>query len=442
MTTLGEVAELISGAGFPLEYQGKSGLEYPFFKVGSLATVEPGQELCDAPDTVDPSMAKTLRAKVIPKNSTVFAKIGMAIRLNRRRLVGVPCCIDNNMMAAVPRAFVEPRFLLRFLETIDLMPITQATTVPSLRRTNLEQIAVPLPPLAEQKRIVAKVEELLARVNAARERLARVPAILKRFRQSILAAACSGRLTADWREASERECDWPKRRLADLGHVTGGITKNPKREKLSVHVPYLRVANVYENRLELSGVLTIGVTREEFDRTQLVTGDLLFVEGNGSLDQIGRVALWDGSISRCVHQNHIIKFRGTGSVLPSFVLYWMMSPQGRAQLIDKASSTSGLHTLSISKIADIEMAVPTLGEQQEIASRVNRLLFLVDKIETHIESTINRVGQATRAILAKAFLGELVPTEAELARAESRPYEPASALLTGIRAHRDFPKQK
>jgi type I restriction enzyme S subunit len=74
------------------------------------------------------------------------------------------------------------------------------TTRDSLNLRDLRRIQVPLPPLAEQKRIVAKVEELLARVNAARERLARVSAILKRFRQSVLAAACSGRLTTDWRE--------------------------------------------------------------------------------------------------------------------------------------------------------------------------------------------------------------------------------------------------
>ncbi len=75
------------------------------------------------------------------------------------------------------------------------------TTVQSVRFDQLKKLQLPIPPLAEQKRIVAKVEELLARVNAARERLARVPAILKRFRQSVLAAASSGRLTADWRDS-------------------------------------------------------------------------------------------------------------------------------------------------------------------------------------------------------------------------------------------------
>jgi type I restriction enzyme, S subunit len=106
-----------------------------------------------------------------------------------------------------------------------------------------------------------------------------------------------------------------------LGKVTGGVTKNAKRKDLKLQVPYLRVANVYENRLELDEVLMIGITQQEFARTCLARNDLLFVEGNGSLDQIGRVALWDGSIPECVHQNHLIKFRANKNVSPAYVLF-------------------------------------------------------------------------------------------------------------------------
>ena len=204
-TTLGVVCHLESGAGFPLEYQGRLELKYPFFKVGNLRDVASGELLQSAPDTVDDGLAELLKAKIIPPYSTIFAKIGMAIRLNRRRLVGRLCCIDNNTMAAIPSRAIEARYLLRFLETQDFMPLTSATTVPSLRKSSLEEIPIPLPPLAEQKRIVAKVEELLGRVNAARARLAKVPALLKRFRQSVLAAACSGQLTTDWRESHNPE---------------------------------------------------------------------------------------------------------------------------------------------------------------------------------------------------------------------------------------------
>jgi type I restriction enzyme S subunit len=227
---LGEVADLVSGAGFPLKFQGRTGLTYPFFKVGNLGDVNSVQSLKDAPDTIDYAIARELRARIIPPESVLFAKIGMAIGLNRRRLTEVACCIDNNMMAAIPKSCVLPHYLMRFLETIDLMPLTQATTVPSLRKVDLEEIEFPLAPLAEQKRIVGKIEELLARINATRERLAKVPAILKRFRQAVLAAACSGRLTEDWRTTNGHAHD-ARQLISLIERVRRVCSQNIKSEK-------------------------------------------------------------------------------------------------------------------------------------------------------------------------------------------------------------------
>jgi type I restriction enzyme, S subunit len=233
------------------------------------------------------------------------------------------------------------------------------TLLPKINQEALSTIPVPVPPLAEQRRIVTKVEALLARVNAAWEHLGKLPAILKRFRQAVLAAACSGEMTKEWREEKTKEQGWKVVHLGEVGSVSGGITKNARRPSFPQQVPYLRVANVYENRLELAQVLKIGVNAEEFERTVLKRGDLLFVEGNGSIDQIGRVAIWDGSIPGCVHQNHLIRFRASELVLPEYALLWMMAPQGREQLIEQAISSAGLHSLSISK--GICLARPTLS---------------------------------------------------------------------------------
>src|SRR5690554_4265250 len=112
---LGEVSILVAGAGFPERHQHQGGIELPFFKVGNLGDVLSGQALRTSDHTVSRELARTLRAKVIPARATVFAKIGAAIRLNRRRQLAVPACIDNNMMAAVPSEGVNPDYLLRYL---------------------------------------------------------------------------------------------------------------------------------------------------------------------------------------------------------------------------------------------------------------------------------------------------------------------------------------
>lgn len=289
----------------------------------------------------------------------------------------------------------------------------------------LRELEVPLPPILEQRRIVAKLEGLLAKVDTSRERLDRIPTILKRFRQSVLAAACEGKLTQNWRDEHSLPGNWPQQQLSTLGQVTGGLTKSAKREGMARKAPYLRVANVYENRLSLGEIAVIGITDGELERTRLIEGDLLFVEGNGSLNQIGRVAMWDGTIEDCSHQNHLIKFRAGASVLPTYVLYQMMGPSCRTQLEEKATSSAGLHTLSISKISDVNLPIPTLSEQAEIVRRVTELFTFADQIEARYIKAKAQVDRLTQSILAKAFRGELVPQDPN--------DEPATALLERLK---------
>ena len=99
---------------------------------------------------------------------------------------------------------------------------------------------------------------------------------------------------------------------------------------------------------DLSEVFSIGVKENEIEKTTLQPGDLLFVEGKGSIEQIGRVAVWDGSIEPCLHQNHLIKVRfDREQINPVYALFYFMSQEGRSQIVRKAVSTSGLHTLSV-----------------------------------------------------------------------------------------------
>lgn len=286
--------------------------------------------------------------------------------------------------------------------------LASGSTQIALTDKGASHINLVIPPSEQQKRIADKLDSLLAKVKDAQSRLDTIPVILNRFRQSVLLNACSGELTKTWRKANKENDEWDIKKLADLGEVTGGITKNAKRKTLKIQVPYLRVANVYENRLELGQVLKIGVTEREFERTVLREGDLLFVEGNGSLEQIGRVALWDGSIKKCVHQNHLIKFRAGNRVDPSYVLLQMMAPSGRAQLIEKAVSTAGLHSLSISKISEADCPVPSMAEQKEIIRRVKTLFTFVEQVNSRYRGGKEHANKLEQSILAKAFRGELV----------------------------------
>jgi type I restriction enzyme S subunit len=222
--------------------------------------------------------------------------------------------------------------------------------------------------------------------------------------------------------------DWLWLPLSDLGAVRGGLTKNAKRGILPRKASYLRVANVYADRLELGDVAEIGVTEEEFERTRLGKGDLLFVEGNGSVDQIGRVAEWDGSIRDVTHQNHLIRFTAERTVLARYALQFMQSPLGRKAVVAQASSTSGLHTLSISKIEALPIPLCSPAEQAEIVRILDARLSAADALSAEIDAGLRRADALRQSILTAAFSGRLVPQDPA--------DEPVAALLARIRAAR------
>ena len=144
------------------------------------------------------------------------------------------------------------------------------------------------------------------------------------------------------------------------------------------------------------------------DRGTIAPGqraDLLIVEGNGSPDQIGRVALWDGSIENCVHQNHLIKVRFGSRVVPQWALTWLLSPGGRREIEGVSSSTSGLHTLSTGKVARLPIPVPPVPDQQRIVAEVDRRLSIVREVEAEVDANLKRAQALRQAVLARAFAG-------------------------------------
>lgn len=166
---LGHICEFRAGVAFPLQFQGRRRGELPFIKVSDLN--RPGNELfiSRAENWVDSEAAVTLRARPVPAASVIFAKIGEAIRHNRKRLTTRPTLLDNNLMAAIPREGVDPRFLYYLLCTLDFEEFIEGSALPYLKTSVLEQIKVKLPPLTAQQRIAERLGTLDERIELARQ---------------------------------------------------------------------------------------------------------------------------------------------------------------------------------------------------------------------------------------------------------------------------------
>jgi type I restriction enzyme S subunit len=335
-----------------------------------------------------------------------------------------------------------------------------------LPRVNFEAIAeypVPLPPLAEQKRIDAKVDDLLARVDAARESLANVATIPRRFRQSVLAAACSGRLTAAWRESHTgvepasaflaRARFSPKERqnlVADIpclhvvpttwtwirfgllvANICSGTTEVPKVQPTTR--PVLRSSSVRPRHVNLDDVRYLPERRPTGGEQALREGDLLFTRLSGSLDFVGNAAVVRELGGREIQfPDRIFRTRLFSDGLANFAEIAFANPLVRDDLASRAKSSAGHQRISIGAITEQAIPFPPLPEQHEIVQRVEALFQLADAIEKRVAMATSSAERLTQSILAKAFRGELVPTEAELARREDREYEPASVILARV----------
>lgn len=363
--------------------------------------------------------------------------------------------LNTNQALAIIRArplLVNPEFLrYQFQSSVVQAQIglkERGGGMNNVSLADLNALQIKLSPLAEQRRIVSELDAVLARVNGCRDRLDRIPKLLARFRQSVLAAACSGMLTVDWRlsenptarteEQAEVPNSWNWKTVSEIADVRGGIQKQPKRAPRKNAYPYLRVANVLRDRLDLSEVESMELFDNEIETYRLKQNDLLIVEGNGSISEIGRSALWSGAIPDCVHQNHIIRVRAR-SCSPQYLNIYWNSPAGIGRVTKEAVTSAGLYSLSTRKVANMPIPIPPLEEQFEIGARVNQLFSLADRLEARVEQARARVDSLTQSILAKAFRGELVPTEAELAAAEGRDFESAAQLLDRIRSQQQMP---
>lgn len=378
----------------------------------------------------------------------------------------------------------------------DMSANTNGVNLPRVPTKFINAYPFPLAPLPEQRAIVAKIEGLFSDLDKGVSELKAAQAQLKIYRQAVLKKAFEGELTNEWREQqtnlpsadelleqiqeerqkhydqqieewklavqaweqngkdgkkpakpkadkknasyeTEIELDalpasWKWENLGNITSVSGGLTKNSKREGFEKQLPFLRVANVFFNRLDLVNMHYIGIKEDEIARVLLFPGDLLLVEGNGSVSQIGRVAIWKGDIENCVHQNHLIKARPFSSIKSEYLLHFLCSKKGRDLIIHEASSTSGLHTLNLTKVCNLKIPLCSLPEQREIVKEIEARLSVCDEVEQSIAAGLEQAAALRQSILKRAFEGKLL-TEAERSACRAEPdYEPAAALLERI----------
>lgn len=323
---------------------------------------------------------------------------------------------------------ILPELLVYWLralaETGELTQYFTGTTIKHLTGESLTRLQVRVPPVREQLRIVNRLDSLLARINACRQRLDRVPDILKRFRMSVLAAATSGELTREWREERALGGSWPVVTLESVatGFSYGSAAKSSK----SGRVPVLRMGNIQDGRLDWED-LVFTSDADEIGKYRLSPGDVLFNRTN-SPELVGKTAIFGGE-REAIYAGYLIRVRCGEKLLPDFLNYCLGSPAGRDYCWQVKSDGVSQSNINATKLAAFTFGLPNVGEQQEIVRRVEDLLAASRALESCVRRTSDVVASLVSAVLGKAFRGELVPQDPN--------DEPASVMLERLRAKRD-----
>ncbi len=403
----GSCGDFIAGNAFKPDFQGKKGLLYPFYKVGSLKFSDNKGYLYAIEHSISEETQKSIKASIIPEYSIIFAKIGEAIRLNRRSINEKKCCIDNNLMAFVPQKTTY-KYVYYWSLGIDLYKYTNATTVPAIRKTDLEKIVFPLPPLGEQQRIVDRIESLFAKLDDAK---AKAEAVLDSFeirKAAILHKAFTGELTAKWRELKNITLEsWSSCPLISV------LKENPRNGYSPKPVEYK--TNVKSMTLSAT---TSGFFRPEFFKyideeipensyLWLSQGDILIQRAN-SLEKVGTSAIYTSGEHEFIYPDLIMKVQVKNPHSYKYIAYILSTQATLNYFRTNATGTAGnMPKINQQIVSNTPIVVPSSEEQQEIVRTLDRLLEKEQQVKEAVENVLSQIGLMKKAILARAFRGEL-----------------------------------
>lgn len=296
-----------------------------------------------------------------------------------------------------------------------------------VNKRHLEKYPVGVPPLNEQKRIVEKLDSLLAQVDTIQQRLNNLPDIIKRFRQSVLAAAVSGKLTEQWRENNEYKHQNVK--LGDLieSGPQNGIYKPSKFYGSGTKI--IRIDSIYDGELiNWDKIKCLALEKEELDRYKINLSDILINRVN-SIEYLGKCGLVKKLPGNAVFESNIMRLSVNLELAsPEFITLFLTSPTGLVELRKNAKLAVNQASINQTDVKNCKLLLPLVNEQNEIVRLVEQYFALADTLEKNLANAKQRVDNLTQSILAKAFRGELVPQDPN--------DEPADKLLARIKAAR------
>lgn len=452
-----------------------------------IASVDRDRKSILEPQRLPGAEAPSRARKVVEEGDVIVSMTRP--NLNAVALVGAEHneCIASTGFDVLKPIEVEPRWIfaaVRSAQFVDAMcDKVQGALYPAVKSADIREHEIPLPPLAEQTRIAQKLDELLAQVDTLKARTDSIPALLKRFRQSVLSSAVSGRLTEEWRKSNDHAVDitnaakihqsewlaarereyqrkqkgycentilrkfkpapfledvnlppsWLTTSLSNLAEVTDPNPSHRMPKYTDTGTPFISTEN-FGNNGQIDFSIGKKVTKEELEaqraRYEIQEGTFAFTR----IGTIGRSVFLPSPHNYCISHAVAVVQPYTKLTAPKFLKLVASAPSTLSQATEGVQSV-GVPDLGVGKMKSFKIPMPPIDEQVEIVRRVEQLFAFSDQLEAKVASAKSRIDHLTQSILAKAFRGELVPQDPN--------DEPASVLVERIKAQRAVaPKAK
>lgn len=418
ISTLDDIANVVTG-NTPKKNGSNYGGEYAYYKPADL---DAGYHIKSTSDTLtDEGMAN---ARFIPANSTLVTCIGATI--GKTGLSHTDGSCNQQINALVPMEGINKSWLYFMMCSPNMQSKIKAnassTTLPILNKSKFSVLPISVAPLAEQNRIVEKLDEVLAQVDTIKARLDGIPNLLKRFRQSVLASAVSGKLTEEWRGVTDSYKTVIVNDICDMAFDGPFGSKLKSNDYTQIGCRVVRLENI--GHLHFLESKKTYVSESKFDslpKNHLAEGDILF---SSFVDEEIRVCLFPGLETGTINKADCFCLRVNSEIALNKYVCYLLASLPTYLKIKKAVHGATRPRINLRFLKNFELELPDLAEQKEIVRLVDQYFAFADTIEAQVKKAQVRVDNLTQSILAKAFRGELV--------AQDPNDEPADKLLERI----------
>ncbi|MDN3476542.1 restriction endonuclease subunit S [Pseudoalteromonas sp. APC 3355] len=367
----------------------------------------------------------TTKLRTCTESDVLIGRYGASIG---RICSGMNGAYNVALAKVVKPDLIDPSYLKYFLNSQKFqapLNLLSRSAQNGFNKQDLSKFDFLVPPLPEQKRIVEKLDSLLAQVDTIQQRLNNLPDIIKRFRQSVLAAAVSGKLTEQWRGDNKELSQWENVTLSNITRsISDGDHQAPPKAENGI--PFLVISNVRTGNVNFDNV-SRWVPESYYDSLKEIrvpkVDDILYtVTGSFGIPVLVKTD------EKFCFQRHIAIIKPNKDYTSSEFLYYLLNSDFALRQAEEKATGTAQKTVSLKSLRGFQFNIPQIEEQTEIVRIVEHYFALADTLEKNLANAKQRVDDLTQSILAKAFRGELVPQDPN--------DEPADKLLARIKAAR------